>query len=348
VAAVEVGGNAAPAPWPVRPPRSELEALVRDLARRGVSVGRGSLSAREPRAEGWARRALEILDRFGVHVLVPGMAAYPEPFLELKDRPRAVFAAGRLELLRSPMVAVVGTRSCTERGRAAAERIAGGLAAAGVTVVSGLALGIDGAAHRAAGAGRTIGVLGCGLDVPYPPRHQPLQRQIARQGLLLSEQIPGAPPLGFHFPRRNRMIAALGRGVVVVEAPLRSGALVTAEHGLDLGRHIFAVPGPRGAASSAGSNDLLDDGATLVTSAREILEVLGLPVPAATGDDAARPAGLSGVGLALWQALEGQPRHADELAAELGVEPRHGLASLLALEVQGLARQLPGMRFARR
>lgn len=354
-----------------RPPRPALELLIRALAIPGVGSGRvrraagpagdrrglealarqvlpSLTGAERQRAEGWARTALATIERARLHVLTPEMQQYPEPFRHLAAPPYAVFAAGRLELLETPIVAMVGTRACTAYGREVAARIAGGLAAAGVTVVSGLALGIDGAAHRAAGATRTIAVLGCGVDVFYPPRHRALQREIARGGLLLSEQLPGAPAAAFHFPRRNRMIAALGLGVVVVEAPEKSGALITARHALELGRHVFAVPGALDARASAGTNSLIRDGATLVTGAREVIDGLELPVVAPDGlDEDSPPADLYGVGLALWRAMGHRARHADELAAELGLDAGQSLASLLSLEVQGHARQLPGMRFAR-
>jgi DNA processing protein len=322
----------------ILPPRPQLEAAVRDLIRPRVPPGRDG---------GWVRSALATIDRGGIHVLTRDMPQYPDAFLELPDPPRVVFAIGRLEILRTPMVAVVGTRSCTGSGREAAARIARGIAAAGVTVVSGLALGIDGAAHQAAGASRTVAILGCGVDVAYPPRHRDLQREIARAGLLLSEQPPGAPAIGFHFPMRNRMIAALASGVVVVEAPHRSGALRTVEHALRLSRPIFVVPGPLGERAAAGSNELIHDGAMLVTTAREVLDELDLPLPPDDFEEDVPPPDLSGVGLALWRSLGAGPRHVDELTAELGLPAHQGLASLLALEVQGYARQLPGMRFVR-
>jgi DNA processing protein len=382
-----------PAQPPVRPPARELEEVVRALALPGIGPARvarvvrkgatlrmlarqvGSrLSEGEARkAEGWARTALATIERRGFHVLTPGMDDYPETFHHLDRPPYAVFAAGRLELLREPLVAIVGTRSCTQHGRATARRIAKGLATRGVTVVSGLALGIDGAAHRAAGPARTIAILGCGLDVPYPLSHQALQRDIGRHGLLLSEQLPGAPAAPYHFPLRNRMIAALAAAVVVVEAPTRSGALITARIALDLGRPVFAAPGPLGAPSTDGTNALLRDGGILITSAREILDTLRLPLtPTAdpakdpASDPAAGPAGggtdsspgddeegesppdeLFGVGLAIWRSLGDDPRHVDDVAADLALDPRQTLASLLSLEVQGFARQLPGMQFVR-
>ncbi len=320
-------------------------AALRGMIREST---RGLRQAEVQRAEGWARVALRTIDRFGVHVLVPGMETYPESLKNLSDPPFVLFAAGRLELLASPLVAIVGTRSCTPRGAAMATRLGRGIADAGAVVVSGLALGIDGAAHVGAGAARTIAILGCGLDVAYPPRHRPLQRLIAREGLLLSEFLPGTPPAQFHFPRRNRLIAALAKALVVVEAPVKSGALSTVQHALDIGRQVFVVPGSSGSRASAGSNALIGDGAQLVTTAGEVVAGLDLSVcsPAEDEQDVA-PEGLHGVGLALWRSLGLTPRHVDQLAAELGLEPRQSLASLLALEIQGHVRQLPGLRFAR-
>jgi DNA processing protein len=329
---------------PVRPPDRELGRLVHRLA----SSAAARLEPRErDRRAGWAGTALATIRRAGLHVLTPEMETYPALFRELEEPPEAVFAVGRLELMETAMVAVVGTRKCTAYGRGAAQRIAGGLAEAGVTVVSGLALGIDGTAHQAAGAHRTIAVLGCGLDIPYPPRHRDLQRDIARRGLILSEQLPGSPAAPHHFPARNRMIAALGLGLVVVEAPYKSGAMGTVRHALALGRPVFAVPGPVSARTSDGTNELIRDGAILATGAREVLDVLGLSIPADAADPDHPPPELHGVGLALWRALSAEPRHVDEIADLIGIEPHQSLASLLALEIQGHARQLAGMRFVR-
>ena len=299
------------------------------------------------RARGWAARSLETIRADGLHVLVPGMPAYPTALLHSVPPPCPLFAQGRLDLLETAMVAVVGTRRATAYGKEAAHRIAWGIAASGATVISGLAAGIDAVAHRAAGPARTVGVVGSGLDVAYPRSHIELQRHIGADGLLLSEQLPGTPPAGHNFPRRNRIIAALARGVVVVEAPARSGALSTARQALEAGADVFAVPGPIGSDRSVGCNALIRDGATLVSSAREVLEGLGLPLPPADERADAPPAGLEGQGLVLWRALGREPRHVDEIAAEAGLDARRSLASLLALEVRGHARQTAGLRFAR-
>lgn len=320
-------------------PRAGLVRLARDAGTRLTPTDRD-------RAHGWARRALETIHRQQVHVLLPGGPRYPSALLRLEQPPCPLFARGRLELLDTPMVAVVGTRRSTEYGREAAHRIGWGIGAAGVTVISGLARGIDGEAHRAAGPARTVAVLGCGVDVYFPRSHQALQEAIGVEGLLLTEQLPGAPPERHNFPRRNRIIAALARGVVVVEAPEKSGALNTARQAADM-KEVFAVPGRVGDWRSAGSNGLIRDGATLVTSAREVLAGLGLPLPPEEYEEEIPPARLEGQGLALWRALGRQPKHVDEVAAAAGLETHRSLASLLSLEVQGHARQLPGMRFVR-
>ncbi len=318
-------------------------AVFERLAER---VSRRLSPGEKARARGWGSRALATIRTRGLHVLTPRMPQYPPRLLHLDVPPYPLFAEGRLELLDGPAVAVVGTRACTATGLEAASRIAVGIAAAGVAVVSGLARGIDGAAHRAAGPSRTIGVLGCGIDVSYPRQHADLQAAIGREGLLLSEQLPGTPAAAYNFPRRNRILAALATGVVVVEAPATSGALITAGIAADLGRTVCAVPGAVNSPASEGSNALIRDGAELVTSAAEVLSTLDLPLPPPEAEDAPPPE-LTGVGLALWRSMGACPRHVDELSGELGLDVGQGLASLLALEIQGHARQLPGLRFAR-
>lgn len=307
----------------------------------------GALSrAERERWDGWAERAMAAIREGRIRALVRGFEGYPPSLLDLDVPPPVLFAVGDLALLQAPAVAVVGTRACSADALRAAERIAGDLAASGVVVVSGLALGIDAAAHRAAGPGQTIGVLGCGVDVIYPRANARLQEAMGRDGLLLSERLPGTPPYPYLFPERNRIIAALGRAVVVVQAPPRSGALITADQAHALGRPIFAVPGSLAEPRYEGSNSRIRDRlATLVTGAEEVLRSIGLQVPTDLGDRP--PPALEGVGLALWRAAGAGPAHADDLAEAVGLEPSQGLASLLALEVEGHLRQLPGMRFVR-
>lgn len=233
----------------------------------------------------------------GVTILCPDDATYPALLREIPDPPAALYVRGALEPRDLHAVAIVGSRRCSLYGREQAERFAALLAGAGVTVVSGGARGIDSAAHRGAMQplnGRTIAVLGSGVDVPYPPENEPLFRQIATEGrgAVLSEYPLGTPPVAENFPRRNRLISGLSRGVLVVEADLRSGALITARQAVDdHGRTVFALPGRVDSPTSAGPHQLIRDGATLVTSLDDILHELG-PLPASVDAPAVQaPAG---------------------------------------------------------
>lgn len=323
----------------------------RALAAPAEALGERAAAERgTARIHGWVERALETIARWGVAVLKRESAAYPAVLRELHDPPALLFALGRLELLGRPAVAVVGSRHPTVYGAQAAAMLAADLSRAGVVVVSGMARGIDGAAHAAALGGGTIGVLGCGIDVVYPPEQAPLYERVAGEGLLLSEFLPGEPPLPHHFPRRNRVIAALARGVLVVEATERSGAMATVRHALELGRDVYAVPGPIGRPTSAGTNRLIQEGAKLVTTAADVLEELGMAAAAPGGETSAPPgppAGLAGDRLALWAALGDEPCHVDVIAAACGIRSEAALVALLDLELLGHARRLPGMQFVR-
>lgn len=292
----------------------------------------------------------------GFGVIPMTSPSYPASLMELVDPPPLLFLRGDKALLTEPAVAIVGSRRATEAGRRAAERIGRILAEAGVTVVSGLALGIDGAAHRGAlqGGGKTLAVLGCGLGRVYPAAHRGLFREIGRKGLLVSEFLPGESALPHHFPKRNRVIAALSRAVVVVEAGNKSGALITVDHGLDLGREIFVVPGSVENPQAAGSNALLREGARVVPDPGAILDELsdlgfqawkGREVTGGPGPDGDRvPPELR----VLWEGLSERPLSVEEIAQETAIPLAAALAGLSALELGGWARQGPGMRFHRR
>ena len=260
-----------------------------------------------------------------------GAAAYPQVLLELTDPPPVLYLRGRLDLLAGRRIAIVGSRAATPVGRRAAERISRDLSAAGVTVVSGMAFGIDGAAHRGAlgECGGTIAVLGSGPDRPYPSAHRELYERIATEGLLVSEFPPGEMPRPYHFPRRNRIIAALASGVVVVEAARKSGALITVDHALDLGREVFGVPGSLENPQAEGVHALIREGAHLVTSAAEILETMGW-VPADLGPLFAEVEG-SGI------RLDRTPRSLDELVEGSGLSPAKLLSLLTRMEMEGRA-----------
>lgn len=286
----------------------------------------------------------------GARVTGYGLPGFPARLNHLYDPPPLLFLRGDPSLLEMPAVAVVGSRKASEYGRGLARSMGEGLARAGVVVVSGLALGIDGAAHRGALAtgGGTIAILGCGPDRAHPPSHSRLFQDILKRGLVVSEFLPGESPLPHHFPRRNRLIAALSRAVVVVEAARRSGALITVEHALDIGRDVFAVPGPVGRAQSDGVHALIREGAGLVTGARDVLLGTGLEDRLVEGSSRERvPSGLDACQRAIWKALEAEPDHIDVLARRASLDVATVAATLSVMEVHGWVRRAPGLRFAR-
>lgn len=333
---------------------SGREAMAASEAAFAEVAGREAASGRrgpEPRAV--ARKALRRAGELGLRIVRWGGPDYPAGLEHLHDPPAVLFLKGELSILRRPAVAVVGSRRATGYGRRVAGALGAALARAGVPVVSGLALGIDAAAHRGALSvdGRVVGVLGSGIDVPHPPTNSALIRRVGDEHLLISEFLPGEPPLPHHFPRRNRILAALSEAVVVVEAAERSGALITADHATDLGREVIAVPGPVDRETSRGTNRLLRDGAAMVTDPARVVEVLPEPVRrrverADDLDEAGRPVPTGEAGR-VWRALEHGPRTADELARSLELEPACILALLSRLEVEGWAEPRPGMVYAR-
>ena len=290
------------------------------------------------------RSALERAERLGMRTLLHSDRAYPAGLLHLADPPPVLFLRGDAGLAAVPGIAVVGARRATPRARRVASSLGAAVARRGVPVVSGLALGVDGAAHEGAleAGGPTTAVLGCGADRAYPPVHTALFRRILKAGLVVSEFPPGTPALPHHFPRRNRILAALARALVVVEAGERSGALITVDHALDLGVEVWAVPGPIEDEACTGSNALLADGARPLVSVRGFVDaVLG---PA--GQEPATPAA-GGPDAGVWAALAEGDRSADELARATGLPARRVLARLAAMELDGRVRRLPGLRFRR-
>lgn len=273
--------------------------------------------------------------------VVRGRAGYPPLLAELHDPPPRLFLrGGPAELLSRPAVAIVGARSCSPYGALVARELARELAAAGVVVVSGLARGIDGEAHRGAlaGGGITVAVLGCGIDRDYPRSHAELARRIAEDGLIVSEYPPGVEPAPWRFPARNRIVAGLSLATVVVEARERSGALITADFALELGRDVFAVPGEITAALSGGTNDLLRQGAAPLLSADDVLGALGLE-RAPPG----RTAKLSRAAEAVRDALGDGAGAADELGRAAGLPSAQVAAALVELELAGLATSADGV-----
>lgn len=279
-----------------------------------------------------ARAALDRAATCGARLLLSGDDDYPEALLELPDPPPRLFAIGDLDMLCAPAVAIVGTRGATFYGERVTREIAGALARAGVSIVSGMARGIDGIAHRAAleAKGRTVAVLGTGVDVAYPASHRALHSQIASHGLLLSEELPGDRASGGSFPKRNRIIAALTQAVIVIEAPVKSGALITASHGLDLARDIAAVPGPIDSPQSVGSNELLRDGAAVITSVADALALLRVGPPSRR-----EPELRTAAERAVWDALEQGAVDIDTLTTRAALPARECLAAVTALELSG-------------
>ena len=278
--------------------------------------------------------------------------SYPTRLRTLPDAPPVLAVRGALDDADVPAVAVVGARRCSAYGRRVAEEIATGLARAGVTVVSGLAAGIDAAAHRAALAagGRTLAVLGTGIDRVYPSWHASLAADVVRQGALLTELPCGTPALAFNFPRRNRIVSGLGLGVVVVEAAAASGSLITARLAAEQGRLVFAVPGPLGVALHDGPHALLREGATLVRHAADVLEAVApqCRARAAAATVAAARDALTGDERRVLDALGPAGGHVDDVIRRTALPAPAALETLLALELRGVVAQEPGMRFRQR
>jgi DNA processing protein len=276
----------------------------------------------------------------GARLVAPGDDDYPPGLLDLTDPPMGVFVRGTLPAPR-PAVAMVGARRCTAYGREAAESIAGGVAAEGVTVVSGAAVGIDAAAHRGAlrAGGPTMAVLGSGIDVAYPPRNAALIEAVAGAGAVLSEYPPGVEARPHRFPARNRLVAALGQGVIVVEGAPGSGSLITAEFAEDLGRDVMAVPGAITGPLSAVPHALIRDGAALIRGPGDVLETLGLSasVPEGSPPGPVPPAGLlSDEEGRFLDLIPGTPATLDSVAHAAGVDAARALRLLGALELRGL------------
>lgn len=286
----------------------------------------------------------------GVRLVFQGDESYPEPLLELGQyAPMLLFVKGSLISEDRFAVAMVGSRKSSDYGEAVTGKMSSRLAGVGLTIVSGMARGIDTAAHRGAmkAGGRTIAVLGCGIDQTYPPENRGLMEKIASEGAVITEFPPGVPPLRENFPRRNRLISGLSVGVVVVEAAKRSGSLITARHALDQGKEVFAVPGSIMSETSEGTNELLKQGAKLVTSVEDVLEELA---PLLKGfikraTQKGPTPDLSECERALCELLSGEPVHVDDISRRSGLQVAEVLATLLGLELNGVVRQMEGKRF---
>jgi len=262
-----------------------------------------------------------------------GSPDYPPCLLDLGNPPQALYSAGSFAVLAEPRVSIVGTRNPTPYGVRMTRAIAGALARAGVCVVSGMARGVDAEAHRAtlAEGGRTVAVLGTGIDVPYPAGHRELHGIIASQGLVLSEYGHGVRAHRGAFPRRNRIIAALGRVTIVIEAGSRSGALNTATQALELGRVVAALPGPIDSPQSEGTNQLIRDGASVIAAIGDALALAGVDAPPQRA-----PLQLPDCDARVWRALSSGALSMDDLASHAGMPARECLTSVTALELRGM------------
>lgn len=274
-----------------------------------------------------------------------GSSEYPPDLLDLSLPPAELYAIGRMSALSKPRVAIVGTRNSTAYGERTTRSLTRILVRAGVSVISGMARGIDGAAHRTAieEGGNTVAVLGTGIDVPYPVGHRQLHRAIATHGLVLSENPPGMTAHQGAFPKRNRIIAALAPVTIVVEAGFKSGALNTATQALDLGRVVAAVPGPIDSDQSRGSNQLLRDGAVMIACAEDALALLGVsppkerPVPVLPENERR-----------IWETLDAGFVEIDSLVAKTGLSTPECLAAVTSLEIMGLIDCSPAGEIRRR
>lgn len=330
-----------------------LEASMGELSECGLcspAVVRRIASARsvEPGAE------LKKVSAAGARVVGWGSAEYPANLRFIFDPPLVLYVMGTLRAEDMLAVAVVGSRRCSAYGRGMSERLAGELASRGFTVVSGLAQGIDAAAHRGAlrSGGRTLAVLGSGLACIYPPENRALAEEVAQSGAVLSELPMEAEPDRWNFPARNRLISGLSLGVVVVEAARQSGALITARWAAEQGREVFAVPGQAGSPMAQGPHALLRDGAHLVECTEDVLDGLG-PLPEAfqsvhgqrIQDVRALP--LSDNEQAVLRTLGTEPKHIDQIIEESGLEASAVASTLLMLEVKRAVVQHPGKTFTR-
>lgn len=333
-------------------PAQALVADSRELgAVRGVSSqiieAIGSRACRQ-----FAEEEVRRIEAAGIRLLTFLDADYPRRLFQIGDPPPLLYLRGTIPVW-DPAIAVIGSRRATREGLKAAERLSASLAAAGTIVVSGLARGIDTAAHKGAlsGGGITVAVLGCGVDLSYPPENRELSDRIADTGCIISEFPLGTQPLAEHFPRRNRIISGLSRGVLVVEAAEKSGSLITARYALDQGREVMVVPGPISVASCRGSNRLIKQGAQLIDCVEDILEAVQIdsesqrqPLPGV--QPSAVPASLTPREAAVYELVALEPRHLDEITQALELTPGEVSAMVLGLELKGMLQQLPGSYYS--
>jgi DNA processing protein len=334
-------------------PEAVLKANIKDLMRVDTidqKTARGILQKVNRR---FAEKQLVQIDRYRISCIRYWDPEYPENLKRIYDPPVLLFVKGKLTQSDRHHIAVVGMRSPSEYGRWIAEKLGQELAQQGIVVVSGMARGIDTRAHYGVlkASGTTLAVLGCGVDVVYPPENRRLYERIMETGAVLSEFPMGAEPAGGHFPRRNRIISGLSLGTVVVEAGERSGALITAYMALEQGREVFAIPGSIRSSKSRGTHKLLKEGAKLVECVDDILVEIPGWVKESEDGKQGTPSNvvhhLSSEEQKLWQVLTDAPLHIDQIAIEANVTTPEALAVLLSMELKNCVKQLSGMMFVR-
>ncbi|NMC19338.1 MAG: DNA-protecting protein DprA [Thermogutta sp.] len=329
-------------------PDDVFQASAEDLAAVSGVGPRLIRGLREPPTAEEASAVLDECSGLGIDVIWDEHPRYPRLLREIPDPPPLLFVRGELKPEDELAIAIVGTRDASHYGLTMAERLAGGMARAGLTVVSGLARGIDAAAHRGALAagGRTVAVLGSGVDNIYPPEHANLAEDILQQGALVSEFPPHAAPHGGRFPQRNRIISGMSVGTIVVEAGDKSGALITARHAMEQNREVFAVPGRADQLQARGCHRLLRDGAALAETSEDILEQLGpLVRPVKAGDAVVRKPlelTLNPIEQQILQALDDDPTPIDRLIDVTALSASQVLATLSVLEMRRLVRRVGG------
>lgn len=340
-------------------PNAVLTAGAERLVEAGFSAELAESVRRGPPSDAMRgiERQLTIIERLNVRVCTFFDPTYPVRLRAISDPPPLLYVSGTWPMSVDVAVAIVGGRRATPSGQVVTERIAGELAERGITIVSGLARGIDAAAHRGALArkGRTIAVLGCGIDRTYPSEHRMLRRSIEEAGGAVMSELPiGAAPLNHHFPRRNRIISGLSLGVLVSEAAKGSGSLITAKLALEQGRDVFAVPGPVTSEACRGSNGLIKEGAKLVEDAQDVLEEILPQLDArlqgslSRSDESTVPHGpLGREDAAVYEALSFDAQSVDALIERTGLHAATVVSSLLALELSGRVRQLPGQQYVK-
>jgi len=328
-------------------PEAVFKAPYKELANiRGI----GPAKAKNIKGySSWERidNQLEKLDATGIKIITFSNKDYPETLKNIEDAPIALYIKGTIQKEDRYAVAVVGSRKYSPYGKLAAEKLSSELSSMGFTIVSGMARGIDTLAHTAAinSGGRSIAVLGSGIDVPYPPENRGLMEKLAASGCVISEFPPGTPPERENFPKRNRIISGLSLGVLVVEATADSGSLITASCALEQGKEVFAVPGNINSANSKGTNDLIKKGAKLVQSAEDVIEELA---PVLKGYIRTREKAnieLSVEEKRLCDIMTAEPKHVDMLSRESKMPAQKVLGILLSLELNGIAKQAEGKKF---